>query len=244
VWRGNLILNLGCRVKLRSTRNDHKTFLKPIKNIMLEFPPFYQGLSIGLGLIIAIGAQNSFVLKQGLLKNQVFIIALTCSFIDLMFISLGILGLGPLITSDPILLSLVIYSGGAFLIYYGIKSFRNAFKDEILYVSKNNSKITMSKAFVTTLAVSLLNPHLYLDTCVLIGSIGAKFQGDDRFYFAAGAISSSFIWFFTMSYGARFLLPIFQKPISWKILDFIIGVIMFGIAISLMLWDVKNVSAI
>lgn len=211
---------------------------------MLEFSPFYQGLSIGLSLIIAIGAQNSFVIKQGLLKNQVFIIALTCALIDSILIAVGIAGLGKIISTTPFLLWIAKYGGISFLLCYAIRSFRNAFREEILYVSKDNSKITITKAFITTLAVSLLNPHLYLDTCVLIGSIGAKFHGYDRLYFGVGAISASFIWFFTISYSARFLLPIFQKPIAWKILDFIIGIIMFGIAVSLMMWDVNNVSAI
>lgn len=211
---------------------------------MPEFSPFYQGFSIGLGLIIAIGAQNSFVIKQGLLKNQVFIIALTCALIDAILIAVGVGGLGKIISSDPMLLLAAKYGGIAFLLCYSAKSFRNAFKSDILHVSNYDDKIGFKKAIITTLAVSLLNPHLYLDTCVLIGSIGAQFHKEERLYFGLGAILASFTWFFTISYGARLLLPIFQKPISWKILDFIIGIIMFGIALSLMMWDLKHVSTI
>lgn len=211
---------------------------------MPEFSPFYQGLTIGLGLIIAIGAQNAFVIKQGLLKNQVFIIALTCALIDAILIAAGVAGLGQLISSSPMLLGAAKYGGAFFLLCYSARSFRNAFKSDILHVSNENDRIGFNRAIVTTLAVSLLNPHLYLDTCVLIGSIGAQFHQEKRLYFGLGAILASFIWFFTISYGARLLLPIFQKPISWKILDFIIGIIMFGIALSLMMWDLKHVSSI
>ena len=211
---------------------------------MPEFSPFYQGLSIGLGLIVAIGAQNAFVIKQGLLKNQVFIIVLACTLIDAALIAIGVAGLGAIISSNKILLAIAKYGGVAFLLCYGIKFFRNALKEDILYISNDNTKLKFKKALLTVLAVSLLNPHLYLDTCVLIGTIGSQFSGADRLYFALGAISSSFLWFFSIGYGARLLLPIFQKPAAWKVLDFIIGVIMFGIAISLMVWDVQNVSTI
>ena len=211
---------------------------------MLEVFPFYQGFAVGLGLIIAIGAQNAFVIKQGLLKNQVFIIALICALIDAILIIVGVTGLGAIISSTPILLGVAKYGGVVFLLCYAAMSFRKAFKSDILYVSNDDAKISFKQAVITTLAVSLLNPHLYIDTCLLIGSIGSNFKGSDRFDFASGAILASFIWFFTISYGARLLIPIFQQPISWKILDFIIGIIMCGIAASLMMWDLKYVAPI
>ncbi len=202
---------------------------------MQEFSPFYQGFGVGLGLIVAIGAQNAFVIKQGLLNNQVFIIALTCALIDAILIAIGVAGLGSMISTNKILLGIAKYGGAIFLICYGIRSFYSAFKDDILYISNDDSKLKRKDAFITVLAVSLLNPHLYLDTCVLIGTIGSQFTAYNRLYFAIGAISASFIWFFSIGYGARLLLPIFQKPIAWKILDFIIGIIMFAIAASLVL---------
>ena len=205
---------------------------------MPDISPFYEGLSIGLGLIVAIGSQNAFVIKQGLLKNQVFIIVLTCALIDAILIAAGVAGLGSIISSNQILLSIAKYGGAIFLVCYGIRSFRNALKDDILYVSNDNTLLGSKQAFVTVLAVSLLNPHLYLDTCVLIGTIGSQFEGKDRFDFALGAISSSFMWFFFIGYGAQLLLPIFQKPLAWKILDFVIAIIMFGIATSLVLWGI------
>jgi L-lysine exporter family protein LysE/ArgO len=211
-------------------RNWYNTLIKKQKNIMTEFSPFYQGFSIGFGLIIAIGAQNAFVIKQGILRNQVFIIALTCALIDTILIIVGVVGLGAIISTNKTLLAIAKYGGIIFLVCYGIMSLIRAFKNDILYVSNDNSTLNFQKALLTVCAVSLLNPHLYLDNCVLIGTIGSQFDGDDRFYFTLGAIFSSFIWFFCIGYGARLLLPIFQKPISWKVLDFIIGIIMFGIA--------------
>ena len=203
----------------------------------LEIFPFYQGLSVGLGLIAAIGAQNAFVIKQGILKNQVFIIVLTCFIIDAILIALGVGGFGKLISSSTTMLSIAKYGGAAFLALYGLRSFRNVFKEEVMYLSNDNSKLSAKKAFVTVLALSLLNPHVYLDTCVLIGTIGSQFDVGDRLYFALGAIIASFIWFFTIGYGARLLLPVFQNPIAWKILDFLTGVIMLAIACSLLMWD-------
>jgi L-lysine exporter family protein LysE/ArgO len=206
---------------------------------MPDISPFYQGLSIGLGLIIAIGAQNAFVIKQGLLKNQVFTIVITCAVIDAILIAVGVAGLGALISSNKELLVIAKYGGVTFLVCYAIGSFRNALKNDILYVSNDNTTLNVKKALVTVLAVSLLNPHLYLDTCVFIGTIGSHFIGNDRLYFALGAISASFMWFFFIGYGARLLLPIFQKQIAWKMLDFVIGIIMLGIAASLILWDIN-----
>jgi len=211
---------------------------------MFDVSPFYQGLAVGFGLIIAIGVQNAFVIKQGLLKNHVFIIAFICASIDAILIIIGVAGLGVIISSNPILLGVAKYGGIVFLLCYAAKSFHNAFKGDILYISNDNAKMSLNKAIVTTFAVSLLNPHLYIDTCLLIGSIGSNFQGSEKFDFAFGAISASFIWFFTISYAARLLIPIFQQPIAWKILDFIIGVIMCVIATSLMMWDLKYVSPI
>jgi len=202
---------------------------------MLEFSPFYKGISIGLGLIISIGAQNAFVIKQGILKNQVFVIALTCALIDTILIVVGVAGLGRIIALNPVLLSVIKYGCSIFLVSYAVRSFRNAFKSDILHISNSNEKIGCKHAMITAIAVSLLNPYLYLDTCILIGSIGSQFYGEAQISFASGAILASFIWFFTISYGGRFVLPIFQKSISWKILDFIIGIIMLGIALSLII---------
>ncbi len=197
---------------------------------------FLSGLGTGFGLIIAIGAQNAYVLKQGILRNNPFAIALTCSTIDAILIAAGVSGLGILITSSPILLNIARYGGAAFLIYYGVKSFLSIFKSEVLNIDLKEKSAGLKNTILTVIALSLLNPHLYLDTCVLIGTIGSQFHEVERSYFTLGAIGASFIWFFTLSYGAAFLMPLFKKPLAWKILDFIIAIIMWLIAASLIFY--------
>jgi len=194
------------------------------------------GLGTGFGLIIAIGAQNAYVLKQGILGNHVLAIALVCSVMDSLLIIAGVSGLGVIITSNETLLNIARFGGAAFLAYYGIKSFISAFKAASLNIYLTDKSSDLKNTILTVLALSLLNPHLYLDTCVLIGTIGAQFQAIDRPYFILGAISASFIWFFSLSYGAALLIPLFKKPISWKILDFIIAIVMWTISYSLIFY--------
>ena len=196
---------------------------------------FLSGLGTGFGLIIAIGAQNAYVLKQGVLRNHPFAIALTCSCIDSILIVSGVNGLGIIITSSAILINIARYGGAAFLIYYGIKSFASMFKSSALNIDMKTKPLDLKDTIMTVIALSILNPHLYLDTCVLIGTIGAQFPEIESSYFTIGAISASFIWFFSLSYGAALLIPLFKKSISWKILDFIIAIVMWSIAASLIL---------
>lgn len=196
--------------------------------------PMIEGFGIGAGLIIAIGAQNAFVLKQGILKNHVFITVLLCAVIDAILIILGVGGFGQILVSSSLLLSLARWGGAAFLIYYGLRSFRAVFKTESLKLKVGQQDHSdFKQTVVTVLALSLLNPHVYLDTVVLLGSISAQFPAFERFYFAIGAIIASITWFFSMGYGARYLAPLFKKPLAWKILDFIIGCVMWAIALTL-----------
>ena len=196
--------------------------------------PLLKGCFTSAGLIIAIGAQNAFVLKQGLMKNQVFATALFCAFVDALLIGVGVGGLGSLFTSSPILLFVAKWGGAAFLIWYGYRSFRSIFRSQALHLKAGNEDRPSLKATLLTLAaVSFLNPHVYLDTVVLLGSIGSQFTSAERPFFAAGAMIVSFIWFFSLCYGARLLAPLFQNPKAWKVLDFLIGCIMWAIALSL-----------
>jgi len=198
------------------------------------FAPLAQGFATSAGLIIAIGAQNAFVLKQGILKNHVFATVFICAVIDALLIILGVGGFGRILTSSILLLSLARWGGAAFLFYYGFRSFRAVFKTESLKVNQRRGHLPNLKETISTaLALSLLNPHVYLDTVVLVGSIGAQFSSGERPYFTFGAIFASFVWFFTMGFGARYLGPLFQKPMAWKILDFIIGCVMWAIALAL-----------
>lgn len=198
--------------------------------------PFIEGCGTGAGLIIAIGAQNAFVLKQGILKNHVFITVLICAVLDALLISVGVGGFGTILTTNILLLTLARWGGAAFLFYYGFRSFRAVFKTESISLDSSPERPTLKSTILITLALTLLNPHVYLDTVVLLGSIGAQFPPSERLFFALGAMTSSFVWFFTLGYGARYLQSFFQKPLSWKILDFLIGCIMWTIALSLLLW--------
>lgn len=193
--------------------------------------PCLEGFATGASLIIAIGAQNAFVLKQGLIRDHVFATAFFCALTDAILITIGVGGFGQIVSLNPLLLSLTTWGGGiSFLTYYGGRSFYAVFSNHHLDVRLSSKHLSLKTTLLTLTALSFLNPHVYLDTVVLLGSISAQFQEKDRFLFASGAILASFLWFFTLCYGARFLTPLFRKPISWKILDFLIGCTMFGIA--------------
>jgi L-lysine exporter family protein LysE/ArgO len=189
------------------------------------------GLLTGLSLIIAIGAQNAYILRLGLSRQHVFIAALFCSLSDALLIVLGIAGLGALIQSLPILLEIFRYAGAAYLTWFGISAVRRVFKTETLESQGQNG--SLKKTLLTLAAITFLNPHVYLDTVILLGSIGNQF-GDDRWLFAVGGATGSFMWFFGLSYGAKLLAKYVAKPIFWKILDSVIALVMFAIAGSLL----------
>ncbi|QYK04613.1 LysE/ArgO family amino acid transporter [Shewanella zhangzhouensis] len=196
---------------------------------------FVQGLAIGASLIIAVGAQNAFVLKQGIMRAHSLPIALTCSIIDALMIAAGVAGLGSLVLAFPMLKHAASLGGAAFLIWYGTNALKASFSDKEMDLSKATGAGSLKAALMTTLAISFLNPHLYLDTVVLLGSISTQFSGPDRQWFGAGAVLASFVWFFTLSFGARLMAPMFAKPAAWRYLDRFIFVTMYAIAIAL-LW--------
>ncbi len=197
--------------------------------------PFLEGYAASAGLIIAIGAQNAFVLKQGILKNHVFITALLCAVLDALLIGLGVGGFESLLAANAILLTCAKWGGAAFLFYYGFRSFRAVFRSVSLELDASRRAPGFQETIVTILALTLLNPHAYLDTVILLGSISAQVPAPERLFFALGAVLASFMWFFTVSYVARFLAPLFRNPLSWKILDFLVGCTMWGIALALLL---------
>lgn len=195
---------------------------------------FIKGYSTTAGLIIAIGAQNAFILRQGLIKSHVLVVVLLASIIDISMIYLGVKGLGFVIASNDYLMLTTKYGGILFLFFYGFKCFYSAlFKSNSIEDTHITGKKSLSSVIITLLAMSFLNPHMYLDTILLIGTIGAQLPENQRLYYIAGASVASIIWFFSLAYGSRLLTPIFQKPIAWKILDAIIGIIMWSIAFSL-----------
>ncbi len=195
---------------------------------------FLQGMGLGAGLIIAIGAQNAFVLRQGLKHQHHFTIATVCFAIDAGLITLGGLGMGTLVSSTPILSTGAAIFGALFLFIYGVLAFRRAWVGEAL---KDNSsranELTLKAALLTALGFSLLNPHVYLDTVVLLGGISGQYSWPDRSWFLIGAVTASALWFYTLAFAATKLSPLFKTPLTWKILDIFIGVVMWTIAASL-----------
>jgi L-lysine exporter family protein LysE/ArgO len=189
------------------------------------------GLLTGLSLIVAIGAQNAFVLRQGLLKKHVLVIVLICAISDATLITLGVLGLGSLISALPWLLEVIRWVGVAFLIWYGSSSLRRFMKNESLEAATTGSG-NLKQTVITTLALTFLNPHVYLDTVIFIGGIANQF-GEQKWLFALGAVTASFIWFFSLGFGASKASVLVSKPTFWKILDVFIAAVMFSLAITL-----------
>jgi L-lysine exporter family protein LysE/ArgO len=196
--------------------------------------PFIQGAGVGAGLIIAIGAQNAFVLSQGVRRSYPLLIAAICWWCDCVLILAGMAGLGQAVSTHPQWMRLAAWGGAAFLLVYGFRSMQAALAGGRLETG-GPSVITARAAILTTLAVTLLNPHVYLDTVVLLGSLSGQFAGAGRYAFAAGAITASFVWFFSLSLGARFLAPLFRRPVAWRILDSLVCLTMWAIAASLVI---------
>jgi len=192
---------------------------------------FFPGFLLSLGLILAIGAQNAFVLRQGLRQEHVFWVCLTCGVSDAVLIAAGVAGIGALTTAVPQFETIMRYGGAAFLIWYGWRNAISAWRGGAVLDAAHGATHPLGKTLLTLLALTLLNPHVYLDTVVLIGSISAGYP--DRLMFALGAMSGSMVFFFTLGYGARLLIPLFRKPVSWQILDAIIAVTMWAIAAKL-----------
>ncbi len=191
------------------------------------------GFFLSLSLIIAIGAQNAFVLKQGLKMHHVFWVCMVCAVSDAILILVGVTGFGAAVEAFPEIESAARYGGALFLVAYGGKSFLSAAGTSHALEPEGEIPNALWQTILTCLAFTWLNPHVYLDTVVLLGAISVQYEGAARVYFGTGAITASFIFFFSLGYGARFLTPLFQRPLSWRILDFSIGLVMFSIAISL-----------
>jgi L-lysine exporter family protein LysE/ArgO len=205
------------------------------KNYQKMLSAILRGALISASLIIAIGAQNLFVLKQGLLKNHIFYVSAICFVCDFALMSIGIFGIGTFISSNSLITNILAISGAVFLVWHGFCAFKNAIKGtssmQIEYNILNNNNLL--KVVLATLAVTLLNPHVYLDTVVIVGGIASTLTSQQKLAFLIGAVCVSFIWFFGIGYGARLLTPLFKQKKVWIILDFLIGCIMFYIAYQL-----------
>ncbi|WP_171231212.1 LysE/ArgO family amino acid transporter [Ruegeria sp. HKCCA4812] len=189
------------------------------------------GFALGFSLILAIGAQNAFILRQGLRREHVFVLCLTCAVSDAILIGAGVAGFGTLAQAAPWFETVMRYGGAAFLIWYGLRSLRSSWLGGSVMEIGNGRRTSLKAALLTVFAFTWLNPHVYLDTVVLIGSISAQY--DDRLGFALGAMTSSFVFFFSLGYGASILSPVFARPRAWQVLDAGIGVVMLGIALKL-----------
>lgn len=192
------------------------------------------GFTLGLSLILAIGAQNAFVLKQGLRREHVFWICLVCALSDAVLILLGVTGLAILLGKAPWLAPLMRYGGAAFLLFYGAKSFHAAWKSSDTLVPMADTAKPLLATLLTCAALTWLNPHVYLDTVLLIGSVSTQFP-DAREWFAAGAMTASLVFFFALGYGAALLRPVFARPAAWHVLEVLVGLTMWTIALKLLL---------
>ena len=198
------------------------------------FEAVLSGFALGLGLIVAIGAQNALVLRQGLMREHVVLVVTICALSDAILITAGVMGLGRVVEANPTLLKIVTIGGALFLIAYGCLALMRAVRGGTLQASEVTE--TNQKALaLTCLALTWLNPHVYLDTVLLLGSLSAQFDGGAHVAFGAGAVTASFVWFIALGFGARLLAPIFARPLAWRLLDLAIAAVMFLIAAKLLL---------
>jgi L-lysine exporter family protein LysE/ArgO len=199
------------------------------------FNTLIAGFSLGLGLILAIGAQNAFVLKQGIRKHHVFWICLCCAVSDALLIVAGVGGFASLMALYPWIDTLTRYGGALFLLAYAVLSFKDAIYDEsAMDYSAAEKPQSLRSALLVCLAFTWLNPHVYLDTLVLIGSVSTQYA-EQRELFALGAVTASFVFFFSLGFGARYLGPLFAKPQAWRYLNIFVGCTMLAIATGLVL---------
>ena len=189
---------------------------------------FSSGILSGLALIIAIGAQNAFVIRQGLQRQHVLTVVLICAISDALLIAAGTAGLGKVIESAPEVLEIVRWFGVTYLIFFGLKSLRSAFRHNTLTLEQGNL-VSRKRTILTVLGLTFLNPHVYLDTVIFLGSIANQFPAD-KWFFSAGAMTASFLWFFFIGFGSKMAARFMVKVIFWKVLDLAVAIIMFTLA--------------
>ncbi|MHA7133332.1 LysE/ArgO family amino acid transporter [Oerskovia turbata] len=199
---------------------------------MTTLAPLLAGLGAGLSLIVAIGSQNAFVLRQGLRREHVLPVVLVCALSDLVLIAAGVAGLGVLVARAPVLLAVITWGGAAFLLLLAMQAARRALRPTTLDAAEGGLRMSAGAAVGTALALTWLNPHVYLDTVLLLGSVAAG-HGDARWAFGAGAGIASILWFTTLGFGARVLAPVFARPVAWRVLDGAIAAVMAVLAVTL-----------
>ncbi|SFW23252.1 LysE/ArgO family amino acid transporter [Luteibacter sp. UNCMF366Tsu5.1] len=197
------------------------------------------GFTAGAGLIVAIGSQNAFVLRQGLLRQHVGLVVATCALGDILLITCGVAGVGALVRQWPVLLDALRYGGAVFLTAYGAMAARRAWCGVGGLDPGDEGGQSVWLALLTCLAFTFLNPHVYLDTMILLGSLSTRYVGGVQWAFAAGACMASVIWFSVLGYGSRLLLPIFKMPAAWRALDTFVAVFMLSLAVLLLLHPIR-----
>ena len=203
--------------------------------ISLEiFATLATGLGAGLALIIAIGAQNAFVLRQGIRGEHVTLVVLVCMLSDIILIVGGIYGIGAVITAVPAVVVFIRLAGAAFLVVYGLLAAKRAFRPGTLRAGAQQGNLPKKAALMTVLTLTWLNPHVYLDTVLLLGTL-ANQHGELRWWFGAGAALGSVLWFSALGYGARLLRPVFAKPGAWRVLDGLIAAVMLLLGVKMAL---------
>ena len=189
---------------------------------------YVNGLLVAAGLIMAIGTQNAFVLAQSLRREHHLPVAALCVVCDALLVAAGVFGLATVLAQNPTLLAVARWGGAVFLIWYGSQALRRAFSKQSLQKGENQTVRSLRAVMLSALAVTLLNPHVYLDTVLLIGSLGA--QQTEPGAYVVGAASASLLWFFTLALGAAWLAPWLARPSTWRILDLLVAVMMFTVA--------------
>lgn len=196
---------------------------------------FLSGLGMGLGLIVAIGAQNVFVLRQAIKREFVAEVVAICIASDILCITLGVAGVGAMIKAHPLVVMLVQYGGAAFLAYYGVLALRRALAGQSVLSTQSTTPTanTFRKVVLACLGFTFLNPHMYLDTVVLLGSLSTTYHNGEQWIFAAGAYAASTLWFCVLGWGGKKLIPLFSNSRAWQIFDGLIALIMFVLAYQL-----------
>ena len=194
----------------------------------------FTGMITGLSLIVAIGAQNAFVLRQGLLRSHVGVVVTICAVSDLVLVVAGVAGVGTLVEQAPVAVTVVRWLGVAFLTWYGVRSLLRARHPDPLRAAGGDATARRT-AVVTAVALTWLNPHVYLDTVLLLGSIANQDGGEGRWWFALGAGTASLVWFAGLGYGARRASGVLSSARAWQVLDVLIGLTMLAIALKLAL---------
>jgi L-lysine exporter family protein LysE/ArgO len=204
-----------------------------LSTVGVAWPVFVQGMVLSLGLIVAIGAQNAFVLRQGLRGEHVGSVVAFCAVADALLITAGVLGMAQALGDRPELAKALALGGAAFLALYGWRALQRARQASALDVTESGQSLSRGAALAQAAAFTLLNPHVYLDTVLLVGSIGAQQPAPLQGWFAAGASVASLLWFSALGFGARWLAPWFARPRAWQLLDAMIGVTMWVLSLLL-----------